>query len=136
MSLLSAIRRGIACGLKVVLCIFLLTFYIAGTSQLETLHQFFHSHDHLTSHSEAQEKNPCHREIFHHDIEKGCGHGSHIVVRDKCELCDVTFHIDQIFLARSGAQSIIFFSVDFVDSSPDAVGLSQSNLSSRAPPAI
>jgi hypothetical protein len=136
MSLLAAIRGKAIQDFRTVFAVFLLTSYIIGTSQLETLHQFLHSHDHLVSHTQAQEKDPCHREIYHHDNEKGCGHHSHIAVTNKCELCDLIFHTDLIFLARSESQSILFFPVDFVPVLPDVVSLSQSILSLRAPPAI
>jgi hypothetical protein len=134
MSLPAAITKRIAQGTKTVLYIFLLTFYVGGASQSQLLHQLFHSHDHSVSHSEAQEQDPCHRSIYHNDEEKGCEHHSHIVVADNCELCDLTFHTDQILLSEVESPSILFFPVDFATCSRGFAGSSQSILSSRAPP--
>jgi hypothetical protein len=136
MSLLAAIRRKAIHGFRTAFAVLLLAFFVVGNSQRETIHQFFHSHDHLVSHTEAQEKDPCHREIYHHDKEKGCGHHSHIVVTDECDLCDLIFHTDQILLSDFERSSVEFLAVDFVFSLPDFVGTGQSIDSSRAPPAI
>jgi hypothetical protein len=136
MSLLAAIRGRKAHGLKALPYILLLTFYVAGTANFEWLHEFLHSHDHLVSHSEVQEKDPCHRAIYHHEAEKGCGHDSHIVVTEKCELCDSIFHSDQILLSKPESRFLQFSSLDFVLCSPEPVSIGLSILSSRAPPAV
>jgi hypothetical protein len=134
MHLLAAIRRGTTHSAKAALYILLLAFYVAGTSQVEVLHELIHSHNNLISHSQQEEKDPCHRAVYHHETEKGCGH-SHIVVTDKCELCDLISHTDQVLLSRFDSPSIEFVTVDFVCSSSDIAGAGQSNNSSRAPPA-
>ncbi len=136
MHLLTAIRNGTAHSVKAALYIFLFAFYVAGTSQVEVLHELIHSHNNLISHSPEEEKDPCHRDVYHHDTEKTCDHHSHIVVTDKCELCDLIFYTDQILLSSVDSPSIHFLVVDFVFNSSDTVGTGHSINSSRAPPAV
>jgi hypothetical protein len=57
----------------------LLVLFAAGTSNLELLHSFAHSHDAAVTHSSEQESDPCHRAIYHSDIEQGCHHDSHLI---------------------------------------------------------
>jgi hypothetical protein len=78
----------------------LLVLYVCGTSHLELLHSFVHKHEVGVAHSDEQEKDPCHRLIYHNDTEQGCGHDSHLVVSDKCEMCDLVYHGDHAFLSN------------------------------------
>jgi hypothetical protein len=133
---MAAIRGKKASGVRASLFVLLLTFYVAGTSNFELLHGFFHSHDHSDPHSEVREEDPCHRAIYHNDVEKGCGHHSHIVVTDKCESCDLIFHTDQILLSHFESQPPPSAPVKFVFCSSDTGSTRQSLLSSRAPPAV
>jgi hypothetical protein len=101
MRLLAFARKKMRRGLRSAVSVFFLLFYVAGvTSQSQGFHQFFHSKNNLVSHTEAQEKDRCHRSIYHDDVKTGCGHSSHVVVTDKCPLCDQIFHIDQILTAE------------------------------------
>jgi hypothetical protein len=134
--LLPAIGKGMTHGIKPVLYIFLLTFYVAGTSQFEVFHELFHSHKNLISHSEEEEKDPCHRATYHRDTQLKCDHHSHIVVTDKCELCDLIFHTDQILFSGFSSPPIKFLTVDFVCNSSGIVDTGQSINSSRAPPVV
>jgi hypothetical protein len=137
MSFLAAIRgKNVAHGLRTSLAVLLLTLYAAGTSGIEGLHQLFHSHDHSVAHSETQEQDPCHRSIYHHVTDKRCGHHSHLIVRDKCELCDVLFCTDQILLSTHESPALLFFAVDFVFCEPDVPVSRQLIHSSRAPPEV
>jgi hypothetical protein len=137
MSLLAAIRKGKMRGLKPVLSILLLTFYITGNAHFESLHQLLHHHRGLAvSHTASEEKDPCHRSIYHDDATNGCGHKSHIIVSHKCDLCDSIFHHDQI----AGFLDLPIASDDpaIVDSSLPARTASTPSLilPSRAPPVI
>jgi hypothetical protein len=135
MAFMAAIRiRYAGHGLRTLLAVLLLTFYVAGTSGIEGLHHFFHSHNHLVAHSEAQESDPCHRSIYHHQADKGCGHHSHLIVRDKCELCDLLFHTDEILLSSHERAALQFFAVNFGFYTPDVLVTGQLIHSSRAPP--
>lgn len=137
MSFMAAIRRrNTGQGLRILVAVLLLTLYFAGTSGIEVLHQFFHSHNHLVAHSEAQENDPCHRSIYHQETDKGCGHHSHLIIRDKCELCDLIFHTDQILLSTHESPALQFFAVDFGFYAPDIPVTGQSIHSSRAPPEV
>lgn len=93
-------------GILNVLVLVLLVLYLAGTSQFETLHAFVHGHDQVEAHTAEEEADPCHRLIYHDDVAKGCGHASHLIASDRCEMCDLVCHSDQclvddIFLRES-----------------------------------
>ena len=122
--------------METVLYIFLLSFCFAGTFQFKALHGLFHLHEHIVIHSEAQEQNACHRTIYHNEEERGCDHHSHILITDKCELCDLSFHTDHILLAKEQTSTLLFFQINPAVCSQDALSLSESPLSSRAPPAV
>ena len=136
MSLLAIIRGKKLRGLTLPLFTLLLAFGVTGPSQFALFHKLLHSHDHSVSHSESQEKDRCHRAIYHNDIENGCGHHSHLVVTDKCDLCDMILHTDQILLSTSESLQPQFFSTDFTSCSFEIVSIGQSILPSRAPPTI
>jgi hypothetical protein len=57
-------------------------------------------HEHVAVHSPEQEKDPCHRFLFHGDKEKGCSHKLHITKADKCKLCHVIFHNDHLTISE------------------------------------
>lgn len=136
MALSSAIRKRSRHGLNTMLGIFLLTTYIVGTSQSESFHKLFHSGDHQISHTQLQEKDPCHRVIYHDDTDKGCDHRSHIATADKCDLCHVIHHTDQIPLSNPDSEPIQFSSTTFIFYSATIPGAGQSLRSSRAPPVV
>ena len=77
-----------------VLTFALLIFYIIGTGKLE-IHSIFDDHAVAISHSEEQEEDPCHRTVYHDDWQKGCHHATHLIVSDKCQICDCAIHSDQ-----------------------------------------
>ena len=139
--LIKIMTRGISTkrlkrGAIQVLTLFVLVLYTAGTSHLEYLHSMFHGHDVAVTHSDAQEKDPCHRLLYHNDTMQGCDHSSHLIVSDKCEMCDLVYHGDQTMLSDLTLSNGEFSSEHF--------DLYKSNLgsywavisSSRAPPAL
>jgi hypothetical protein len=81
-----------------VLTFLLLILYATGSSHLELLHSFVHQHDVVVTHSEEQEKDPCHRMTYHNDADQDCDHDSHLIVPDKCQICHLAAHGDQIIL--------------------------------------
>lgn len=112
----------------------LLILYLVGTSHVGFLYAFGHEHDVQISHSYKEEKDPCHRQIYHNDVEAGCDHDVHLTVSDKCDLCDFAVHADKTVLT-SAIHLTFKFDQDFV-------GFYKCNLdsywavlsSSRAPP--
>ena len=136
MSLLAAIKNGTVHGLQTVLYAFLLTFFAAGTFQFDALHDLFHLHSELVSHSELEETDDCHRAIYHDVVERGCGHQSHIVASDKCELCDLIFQTGHVLLPDFENSFPEFFTVDFFFCSADIASIESYVDSARAPPAL
>jgi hypothetical protein len=136
MSLLAAIRKQMERGMKAVLYSLLLTIYITGSSRIDVLHQALHSHENFISHSQAQEKDPCHRSIYHKETSKGCGHHSHVVVSDTCELCDLISNADELLLADIKYSEADYFVTDYPSLSAHLVGKRISISSSRGPPSI
>lgn len=66
----------------------LLLLYIAGNVQIESIHQVFHSLE-TALHSTDQEKDPCHRAIYHEATDDGCDHSTHFTGVKNCPLCHV-----------------------------------------------
>jgi hypothetical protein len=73
----------------------LLIVYVSATSHLELIHSFVHEHKESILHSAEHENDPCHRLLYHSDNDEGCHHDSHLVVLDKCQMCDLACHGDQ-----------------------------------------
>ncbi|SKC81604.1 hypothetical protein SAMN05660236_3983 [Ohtaekwangia koreensis] len=82
-----------------VLMLLLSILYIAGSLQFELLHSFIHRHELVITHSHDQEKDPCHRSIYHNDTQEGCEHDAHLIVSTKCQMCDLAFGGDQTILS-------------------------------------
>lgn len=114
----------------------LLALYLCGTSGFEILHHIIHLHEHAVEHTEQAEEDPCHRALYHQDKENGCEHRSHIVVADKCDLCDVIAPVDALSL------SLFSFTSDFLFPEKNTFGRyiihtgANLHLPSRAPPAV
>jgi hypothetical protein len=135
MNLLSTIKKENRYGFRIVILV-LLFLYAVGISQFDGWHKLFHPHDTLISHSESQEEDSCHRAIFHQDIEKGCEHRTHIVVNNKCDLCDSIFHTDHILLSKLKGSDLSFQSFRFI-TTPSRIAIRfELILSSRGPPAL
>ncbi len=118
-----------------VFSILCLAFCVVIAPETNALHQFLHSHQQEVSHNDIEEKDPCHRSIYHHDVE-GCHHPSHIGITDQCDLCNLFFHSDPFVLSKSESTQVDFFSPNLIPSSRQLVCIDQSVGSSRAPPAI
>ncbi len=120
---------------KVFAMVLLAAAYIIGNSPGETLHKLFHNQEVIVVHTVDQEKDSCHRAIFHQQKEDGCKHKSHISKIEKCNLCHALSHIDQIIISDS--------TCEFIQTEVDITGLLithhlssvDTNLPARAPPA-
>jgi hypothetical protein len=66
----------------------LLLLYVVGNVQIESIHQVFHSFE-TALHSTDQEKDPCHRAIYHEATDDGCDHSTHFTAVKNCPLCHV-----------------------------------------------
>ena len=64
----------------------LLLLYLVGSVQIESFHDAFHSFEQAL-HSFDQEKDPCHRAIYHDSKKEGCDHKTHVTAVKKCPLC-------------------------------------------------
>jgi hypothetical protein len=131
---LPAIGKNLKACTKTALYIILLTAYIVGICRFEGLHDLLHSSDNHVTHSELEEKDPCHRAIYHHEVEKDSYHDSHLAASDKCELCDIISHTDDILLPESDTTHPQYFSQAFGSYSAEISEVVKSLASSRAPP--
>jgi hypothetical protein len=111
----------------------LLVLYVIGNVQVESIHQVFHSVD-KALHSLEQEKDPCHRAIYHEVKNEGCDHKTHVTAIKRCPLCHVVPFNDQHASAgedvTASGYSVSYQSVLHPLSLPDPLY----NLSARAPP--
>jgi hypothetical protein len=119
-----------------VLMLLLSILYIAGSLQFELLHSFIHRHELVITHSQDQEKDPCHRSVYHNETEEGCEHDAHLIVSTKCQMCDLAFGGDQTTLPHVefslGGFSTEYFEFYKLNLESYKAVLS----SSRAPPAL
>jgi len=129
-------EKSVSKSLKTLSAILLLFFYLVGATQIELLHRFFYAHDTTFIHSVEQEKDLCHRTIYHIEKKDGCEHNSHLIRVEKCCPCNVLFHSDQIAfsdLSCEFIQSSLIVAEEF--KSVQIAGI-DNNLPSRAPPFI
>lgn len=123
-------RRSISSMLNLLFVVL----YILSSSGAGMFHSISHETRHEVSHGSEDEKDPCHRSIYHSGSHGGCSHGSHFIASDKCPMCDVVFHGDQlpgpdiVFSESHLSENYIFYNLP---SSGHQAVIS----SSRAPPA-
>ena len=67
----------------------LLGIYISALI-FNNLHRYFHhEHHHQEICTVETEKDPCHKRVFHHSLDEGCKHKTHVFSLEKsCKLCD------------------------------------------------
>ena len=111
----------------------LLLLYLTGNVQVESFHKVVHSFEQAL-HSSDQEKDPCHRAIYHDAKQKGCDHKSHVTAVKKCPLCHIVplneKHIAVSHSFESFSSSSGFTEFSFLFPVAELSG----NLSARAPP--
>lgn len=114
--------------------IVLFTVYIFGAFGLTTFHPVSHAHAYEVLHSADQEKDLCHRTLYHGDAKQGCHHSAHVVAKDKCGMCSTISHPNQVLPCGFKDSVIRFLAVvsnpEFQDTCCTAVTL----FPSRAPP--
>lgn len=123
-------------SIRQMLALLLLVLYVAVSLKPEIIHSYAHDHMALVSHSDEQETDPCHRLIYHSDFDQDCNHDSHLVVADKCQMCDLVYHGDKTLLSNISFAAREFGSehFDFYKLSLDSYWAVIS--SSRAPPTL
>lgn len=125
--------KGFWKGFKAASILVLLFLYTAGNVQLESFHSVFHSLE-KALHSAEQEKDPCHRAIYHDAKDEGCDHKTHVTAVKKCPLCHVVPFNDQLLTSDNTFESISF--PDLLNSSYAVILVANTadNLPARAPP--
>jgi hypothetical protein len=134
-SLKKILKTYLTNSAKLFAVVILATAYIIGNSPGEALHKLFHNQETVV-HTVDQEKDSCHRTIYHQEKEDGCKHKSHISKVDKCTLCHALSHIDQIAISDSTCE---FISTDVDITSriiPHHFSFADTNLPARAPPLV
>jgi hypothetical protein len=74
--------------MRIFSALLLLLLYLTGNVQVESFHKVFHSFEEAL-HSSDDEKDPCHRAIYHDSKQKGCDHKTHVTAVKKCPLCHI-----------------------------------------------
>jgi hypothetical protein len=74
--------------IRIFSALLLLLLYLTGNVQVESFHKVFHSFEQAL-HSTEEEKDPCHRAIYHDAKQKGCDHKTHVTAVKKCPLCHI-----------------------------------------------
>ncbi|MEO5979279.1 MAG: hypothetical protein ABIS36_05500 [Chryseolinea sp.] len=75
----------------------LLILYLGGNTQIGFLHQLVHPDELADTHTAVQEKNACHRALFHGEAS-ACNHEFHLGKANACNLSHTLTHSDQIFI--------------------------------------
>lgn len=108
--------------------------YLAGTVQVDSLHDLVHPEDFVTLHSPEQERDTCHQSIYHSGLNHGCEHKSHVSEFNKCSVCDYaahSFHLFTISKIDLSTPDEGVFEDQYKHSEADKVSVHQP---SRAPP--
>ena len=74
--------------MRIFSALLLLLLYLTGNVQVESFHKVFHSFEQAL-HSSDEEKDPCHRAIYHDSKQQGCDHKTHVTAVKKCPLCHI-----------------------------------------------
>lgn len=133
--ILSAIRGIKAKRMTNVFTFVILSLYIAGTSGVSRLHQFFHEHE-TVSHSAEQEEDPCHRALYHQDADHGCQHNTHVTASEKCDVCDLILHVEYIYPATTIYPATKISRSDFFYFIADFYSAEHFGFPARAPPFV
>ena len=83
-------------SLKKAATVLLILVYALGAVEFKGIHEAFHNEDH----SEAQEKNPCHRSLYHQAAD-ACDHAFHFSQQKQCLLCHLVTHSDAWMAAEA-----------------------------------
>ncbi|WP_276374540.1 hypothetical protein [Chryseolinea sp. H1M3-3] len=119
--------------IKPIFAAVLLFLYVLGNVQVESFHQAFHSLE-KALHSTEQEKDPCHRAIYHEVTKEGCDHKTHLTAPKKCPLCHVV-PVNEQHLAIYESFDVFTPSLEIKGYSPSVDKVIFSiKLPSRAPP--
>lgn len=92
--------------LKAYSVILLLLLYLLSSVQVDSIHNFFHRSEQPELHAAANEEDPCHQVIYHHDTNTDCRHKLHIASDDACNLCHLLLHNDHILFPNSSCEFI------------------------------
>lgn len=114
---------------KLATAIFFLLIYGLGAIEVAGIHEALHAEDH----TEALEKDPCHRSVFH-QTKDSCEHPTHITAQKKCYLCHLIFQNDEWASSVDSLSSTFLTSVDFTVDDPSTVCSNSIVRSGRAPP--
>ena len=72
--------------MRKIFALLLLLLYLVGNVEVESFHKAFHSFEQAL-HSSQDEKDPCHRAIYHNSKQNSCDHKTHLTAVKKCPLC-------------------------------------------------
>lgn len=119
--------------MRIFSALLLLLLYLTGNVQLESFHKVFHSFEQAL-HSSDEEKDPCHRAIYHDSKQEGCDHKTHVTAVKKCPLCHIV-PLNEKHLAVSHTFESFSSSSHFKEF-PISVQIIEisGSLSARAPP--
>ena len=119
---------------KRLLVFSLLLLYVFSYFSFELIHQFEHSHEYEALHTEENEKEACHRAVFHFEKD-ACDHKTHVTSLEKhCDLCDVIVQQNRLVLHIELPELKSGFSITDFDYTQVLFSTYRSTRQSRAPP--
>jgi hypothetical protein len=120
-------------SLKISAVMLLVIIYALGALRPESLHRLFHSHQNIEQHFAENEKDPCHRSIYHGGVT-GCKHKAHVLQTSKCNYCDITSFTGHILVPDPETNYTRAIPAVFRYFDPHFSVAVTLNLSARAPP--
>ena len=87
---------------QTIVLLVLALLYTAGSLQIDSIHRLIHKHSEREKHTPEQERNACHRVVYHNQSQGACEHPTHFSESKKCPLCNGT--TSQAALISAGQQ--------------------------------
>ena len=127
-----SIRR--AESIKIFSMTFLLLAYLTGTNQF-IVNNFLITRASTVLHTPEQEKDPCHRTIYHYE-KHPCPHKFHLITGDNCDHSFLFSHSDAV-LASHACREFVACECDYTEKLI-AIRFDDANklLPPRSPPAV
>jgi len=113
----------------------LFVLYTLGSTQLGFVHQLFHPGELTATHTAVQEKNPCHRNLYHGE-RSGCNHEYHLAKLTVCNFCHTFIPADQIVFSTDGPEFIHLNEREFIVGYSFVLDPANSQLLARGPPLV
>lgn len=113
----------------------LLVLYVSCYLHTEVIHHLSHTQKVQDLHSIENEKNPCHRSVYHHE-KKSCEHKAHLTKSDTCSECQFSIDHNKYLDTQQLAATIVHYNSFEVIAIAFFIADFSIHRSDRAPPVV